>query len=69
MRGKQRFRCKASLPDTLHQKKRRKLWVWVAVSRLTRRIFAIETGSRSAKTQKAAMGKTGTSQAFLRGNR
>ncbi|NET71363.1 MAG: IS1 family transposase, partial [Sphaerospermopsis sp. SIO1G2] len=54
---------KASLPEAIDsqdiieidemwhytQKKRQKLWVWIAVSRLTRRILAIETGSRGQK--------------------
>lgn len=33
-------------------KKERKLWIWITVSRLTRRILAIEVGSRGRKTLK-----------------
>ena len=36
----------------LYPKKQRKLWVWIAVSRITRRILAIEVGARSRKALK-----------------
>ena len=34
----------------LRSKKQHKLWIWIAVSRKTRRILAIEIGSRGRKT-------------------
>ena len=36
----------------LHPKKANKLWVWIALSRVTGRILALAVGSRSAKTLK-----------------
>ena len=58
-------KIKASPPDALYPqdiieidelwhytKKRRKLWVWVAVFRLTRRVLTIKTGSRGATALK-----------------
>ena len=38
-------------------KKQRKLWIWIAVSRLTRRILAIEVGSRGQKPLKKLWGR------------
>ena len=40
-----------------YKKKQRKLWIWIAVSRATRRILAIEIGSRGRKTLKRLWSK------------
>ena len=38
-------------------KKRRKIWVWFAVSRATRRVLALEVGSRGKKTLRRLLAK------------
>lgn len=41
----------------LHSKKRRKIWIWFAIARATRRVIAFEIGSRGKKTLKRLLVK------------